>query len=356
MITKLRYFTKGPDLRHRFTLRRSRKPEQAATVFTDVYERRERNFGYSTGENSNFGMTNLLDNTDGCHDPDESVRPMSVPPIVCRRRPILTDRWIDYPEATKILQRMEELRVQRAEPNKRNLLIIAPGNNGRSALANRFAELHPPRHDAAGGVHIPVLVLPASPVLNRIRFIYGIFELLFTPYIKRGPHQLEFLDTLEIRANRLLRYVNLEMLIIDDLHHALAGSENDRKRLFHAMFRMILPDSTVVVATTTEEHAQALQRYPEIRDGFEVVHLPKWKMGPDYLRFLEDLGAAAPPAKLSDKRVTKRTARSILRASGGTITGIVSAAAHLDYGGWSVEESSMVAADSAATCSVEGSG
>jgi len=271
-----------------------------------------------------FGMTSLLDDTDGCRVPDESVRPESVSPVVGRRRAVLTDRWIDYPEATRILQRMEELRAQRAEPNRRNLLIVGSSNNGRTALSKRFATLHPSRLDAVGGVRIPVLVLPASPVLNRIRFIYGIYELLFTPYIKRGPGQLEFLDTLEERTRRLLRYVNLEMLVIDDLHHVLADDEAGRRRFFGAL-RWIVPEETVIAATTTAEHVHALLQYREVRDGFEIAHLPEWKLGPDYFRFLDSFSRTLPfaePPNLSKPKI----ARNILKAAGGTIGGIVRAA------------------------------
>lgn len=250
---------------------------------------------------------------------------------------------------------MEEIRAQRAEPNKKNLLVIAPGDNGRTALLKRFAELHPPRHDSAGGVHIPVLVQSASPVLNRIRFIYGLFEVLFTPYIRRGPYEHVAMDTLEVRARRLLQYVNLEMLIIDDLHHMLAGNEANRKNLFSA-FRVIVPDDVVVVATTTEERARGLLGYPEIRDGFEVVHLPKWKMGPNYLQFLEGLSSILPLARSSNRAMSKRTAKSILKASGGTIGGIVSAVMRLDHGGGSAKEHSISAAESAVAGSIEGGG
>lgn len=278
-------------------------------------------------------MSSLLDDKDSRLGPDEDARPAPARSVTRRALRVATDRWIDYPGATKILQRLEELRTQGPGPNKRNLLLVGPDNNGKSALARRFAAQHPPRLVAAGGASIPVLVLPAPPVLNRTRFIYGIHEVLFAPYTSRGPHQLAFLDTLDMRTLRLLQYINLETLVIDDLHHALACSEANRERFFDALRRTV-PENVSIAATATEEDTPALRAHPEVRKRFEVVRLPRWRMGSDYLRFLGDLGRALPsggPSNLAEPR----TAKAILKAAGGTIGGIVSAvvgAAYRDVG------------------------
>ncbi|MDD2780287.1 TniB family NTP-binding protein, partial [Sulfuricurvum sp.] len=54
-------------------------------------------------------------------------------------------RWINYPRAKLMLDKLEELfKYGKNFPRITSLLIVGEGNNGKSSIISRFAELHPP--------------------------------------------------------------------------------------------------------------------------------------------------------------------------------------------------------------------
>lgn len=268
-------------------------------------------------------MTNLLDDTDSRHGSDETDRSTPVLSVTKHALRVAAERWVDYPEATRIFQRLEDLCTQSRGPDRRNLLIVGPDNNGKSALARRFAALHPPQIVEAGGVSVPVVVLSAPPVLNRVRFIHGMHDALFMPYQAHGVGQLKFADELGVRKFGLLEYIGLRLLVIDDLHHMLLADETEQK-LFLEVVREFTFQGIAIAATAPEERAAALLGVSGARALFEVARLPRWRMGPDYLGFLADMERYLPPDEPLGLAKSAH-AKAILKASRGAIGGIIDA-------------------------------
>src|ERR1700694_5724240 len=82
------------------------------------------------------------------------------------------NRWIGYGRASQAVAFLERLFA--AEPGRvrpRNLLVVGPTNNGKTAIAEHFLRIHP-QHSSEDGEHevIPVLLvqMPPSPTVGRL--------------------------------------------------------------------------------------------------------------------------------------------------------------------------------------------
>lgn len=82
------------------------------------------------------------------------------------------NRWIGYTRANQAIALLERLLAR--EPGRvrpRNLLVVGPTNNGKTAIAEHFVRAHR-QHAADDGERevIPVLLvqMPASPTIDRL--------------------------------------------------------------------------------------------------------------------------------------------------------------------------------------------
>jgi len=136
------------------------------------------------------------------------------------RRP----RWIGYSRARQISDYLDEVLRHPKVHRMPNVLLIGESNNGKTMLAARFAERHKSPADSSK-IRVLMVQAPAAPDENR--FYAGILEALHAPY---RPH--ETAARRQIQVLHLLRSLGLEMLIIDEIHHILAGhyaKQRDRK-------------------------------------------------------------------------------------------------------------------------------
>ena len=128
---------------------------------------------------------------------------------------------------------------------------------------------------------MPVLLVQAPPVPDEGRFYNAILELLFAPY-KAGDR----VDRKQFQAIKLLRAVGLRMLIIDEIHHVLAGSTH-RQRAFLNVIKYLGNELEVpIVGVGTRDAFRAIQTDPQLANRFDHMPLPRWKNDDEYLRLL----------------------------------------------------------------------
>lgn len=142
---------------------------------------------------------------------------------------IRADRWIGYPRAVEALGRLEALYRWPAKQRMPNLLLIGPTNNGKSMIIEKFCRQHEP----IGGVdaeQVPVLVvqMPSDPSVPR--FYAALLTAVGAPVRPR-----QRVGELERLALTLLRRAGVQMLIIDELHNVLAGSDASRREFLNLL-------------------------------------------------------------------------------------------------------------------------
>jgi len=225
------------------------------------------------------------------------------------------NRWIGYSRATQAVALLERLLAR--EPGRvrpRNLLVVGPTNNGKTAIAEHFLRTHP-QHISDDGEHeiIPVLLvqMPPSPTVGRLyaAMLAGL-GMPGTIY-SRSPDR-------ESMAMRLLRQVGCRMLLLDELHNLLAASGSRQRELLN-LLRYLGNELRIPIACFgTREAYLAIRSDDQLENRFEPFLLPAWEDGPEFGRLLASFEAVLPLCELSGLGALATRAH-VLRRSEGTI-------------------------------------
>lgn len=218
---------------------------------------------------------------------------------------IRSPHWIGYPQAGHILDKLEDLLVYPKIHRMPNLLIVGDTNNGKTMLAHRFLRKHPADQNLDGdSVLVPVLLVQAPPVPDEGRFYNTILDAIFAPYKSHDR-----IDKKQTQVIHLLKRMQTRMLIIDEIHHILAGSMN-RQRAFLNVIKYLGNDLQIpIVGIGTKEAFRALQTDPQLSNRFEPAILPRWNLDRNFLRLLVSFERMIPlkrPSELQTRELAVR--------------------------------------------------
>lgn len=212
---------------------------------------------------------------------------------------IRSPRWIGYPRAQEILTQLENLLTHPKAHRMPNLLIVGDTNNGKTMLVRRFCNQHKPNDNPEGeAAKVPVLFVQAPPVPDEGRFYNAILELLFAPY-KPGDRA----DRKQFQAIKLLRTVGLRMLVIDEIHHLLAGSMTKQKAFLNVIKYLGNELEVPIVGVGTRDAFRAIQTDLQLSNRFDQALLPRWANNEMFLRLLATFERSIPlrhPSNLID--------------------------------------------------------
>jgi len=235
-------------------------------------------------------------------------------PDAVRVRFIRSPRWIRYPRANQILQQMEDLLDHPKMHRMPGLLIVGDTNNGKTEVVQRFEKLHPPNENPQGDrTTIPVLRIQAPPIPEEKRFYNAILEQLFMEY---RPN--ERVERKQAQVINLLGDLNVRMLMIDEIHHVLAGTMNKQRAFLNVIKYLANELQIPIVAAGIKDAHSALQTDPQLANRFEPTPLPRWEIGEDLKRLLRSFEQILPlrePSALSSDEMSLK----ILSMSEGTI-------------------------------------
>jgi hypothetical protein len=190
--------------------------------------------------------------------------------------------WIRYSRAEQICKKLDELLLLPQTHRMPNLLIAGETNNGKTALAMRFLGQHQPHFDDCFvESSIPVIAVQAPPIPDEGRFYQALLAQIY-PLFRPSRH----VDVLQREALRVLRSVNARMLIIDEIHHVLAGPMLKQRHFLNVLKYLGNELQIPIVGIGTQDAFNALHTDPQLANRFEPAILPRWTMGDEYLRLL----------------------------------------------------------------------
>jgi type II secretory pathway predicted ATPase ExeA len=226
------------------------------------------------------------------------------------RRP----RWIGYPRAKKLLDKLDDLLTHPKTHRMPNLLIVGDTNAGKTMLANRFVQLHPAGKTLGGeAVIVPVLAIQAPPGPDEGRFYNAILEALATSYNPR-----ERVAQKQIQVLRMLKRIGIQMLIIDEVHNVLTGSVTKQRQFLNVLKYLGNDLQITLVGLGTKEALRALQADPQLANRFEPAALPPWQLNQEFQMLLASFERTLPlrqPSSLADEKL----ARKLLALSEGSL-------------------------------------
>jgi hypothetical protein len=243
------------------------------------------------------------------------ARELALLPAAERLALLLANRWIGYTRATEAISLLGRLLA--SEPGRvrpRNLLIVGPSNNGKTAIAGRFLRNHP-QHSSENQQHevLPVLLVQMPPAPTVTRLYAAILAGLGVPGAlhPRSPNR-------EGAALSLLRQVECRMLVLDEVHNLLAASLPRQRELLN-LLRYLGNELRIPLACLgTREAYLAIRTDDQLENRFEPFLLPLWEDGPEFGRLLASFEAVLPLQEPSGLGLPAMRAM-ILRRSEGTI-------------------------------------
>lgn len=195
------------------------------------------------------------------------------------------DKWIGYPRAQHILERLEDFISYPQVERMPNLLIIGDSNNGKTQILKRFAARYPMYIDEDTYTNVQPIVFisaPAKPDENA--FLIRLLEEMIIPYAKN--------DSLEVKRQMAIRAMQnrkTKMLIIDEIQHIIAGSYNAQKGFLNSIKDLSNALKIPIVGAGIEDAFHAIQVDDQLANRFQVEVLERWKFDnkADRVRFAQ---------------------------------------------------------------------
>lgn len=204
-------------------------------------------------------------------------------------------KWIGYTGAKKVHKKLEELRDYPTSLRMPNLLLVGDSNNGKTALLHKFTELNASFiKEETQELFLPVLMIQAPPEPDEKRFYNNILENLHSPYKVSEKAELR-----QQRVIHLLRKLEVKMLIIDEIHHMLAGTMAKQRSFLNVLKYLSNELKISLVCAGTREAFHAIQTDSQLANRFEPKVLSKWQNDEEYLRLLASFERILPLKKPS---------------------------------------------------------
>lgn len=230
--------------------------------------------------------------------------------------------WIGYARAETVLARLDRLcRYGPGRLRPPNALIVAPSNNGKSTLLERFRRDREPRPEIGIGADaesVPVVVvqMPTEPTVSR--FYATLLDELGAPHgrvVSRGARKHE----LERLALDVLRGVGVRVLVIDELHNLLAGRQDVRREFLNLLRYVGNALRIPVIGAGTRDAYLAIRTDPQLENRFEPIALPPWEADVETATLVASFAACLPLRRPSPDLCRVGVLRAIVTRTGGTI-------------------------------------
>ncbi len=237
------------------------------------------------------------------------------------------DRWVDYPRAVEVRQRLERLLEMPERERMPCLIIHGQSNIGKTLILRKFQRDHPVTFDSVRGVEVREIIalqMPATP--DQHRFYSALLFELGAPHSTRAS-----LSTLERLTRDLLRRIAPRMLVVDEVHHLLAGSYREQRASLNLLKYLANDLRLSIVLVGTADALIALQTDAQMISRFAPVEIPRWHENDEFRRFLGAFGKLLPLRKAS-ALAERQVVQFMLAASDGLtgeIARILNAAAEL---------------------------
>ncbi|MEX3846880.1 TniB family NTP-binding protein [Paraburkholderia sp. BR10882] len=235
-----------------------------------------------------------------------------------RIRSLLRDRWIDYPRASEALQLLERLHETPRRDRMPCLLIHGDSNIGKTKITAKFKRAHPSEFDERSGVErCSVVAMQMPPTPDQHRFYSGLLFELGAPHNPAAG-----LASLERLARDILRRVAPRVLIVDEVHHLLAGTYREQRASLNLLKYLANDLQISMVLVGTRDAVLALQTDAQMYSRYRPFEIPRWRESDSLRRLLAAFERVLPLRRPSD--LTRREiVQFVLSASGG-LTGEIS--------------------------------
>jgi hypothetical protein len=237
-------------------------------------------------------------------------------PVEERVKLIRQGSWINYPRATQVLTKLDDLMHQPRTHRMLNMLLVGASGNGKTTLIERFKSLHPVHSTEEGDTRIPVIAMDMPSEPSETRFWSALLNALKIAHRETDPVQRK-----QNQAVEVLAYVQAKVLVIDEIHNLLHGTALKQRHFLAVMKNLSNQLRLPIVCAGVREAIRALHTDTQLSSRFEAVGLKRWKLDKEFLRLLASFESLTPLAERS-RLATPEFAPRIHSLSEGTIGGV----------------------------------
>jgi hypothetical protein len=218
---------------------------------------------------------------------------------------IRQERWIQYPRAQRILERLADL-VDYPPRDRMPCLVIYGGTGmGKTRIIQKFLRDNRAHFDRRlGRTRAPVVFIQMPPTPGE-RDLYEEILAGMGGVFSYGSG----VTTLRHRIRALARQLAVRMLIIDEIHSVLAGTFREQRIILNAIRFLANNLRIPLVCLGTEEANQALMTDQQLADRFAAAELPAWEDDATFEQLLLSFESILPlhfPSEFRDPKVQQR--------------------------------------------------
>lgn len=227
--------------------------------------------------------------------------------------------WINLAMPKSVIEKLQTMLDAPRVTKPPCLLLIGDPDSGKSSIFERFLKLNAPDLDPSAGVsRSPVVLINCPSGRDRGAIYVRILTALFARFkAKEKP------EMLRASVIRLFKELGVRMLLIDELHDALAGTVTEQQDLRNAIKDLTNVTKVNVAAAGIDKARTVFASDPQMTSRFrQVMELPTWKSDQSLGELLATLEHRIPlrePSGLTEPAM----ATEILRRSQGNLGDIV---------------------------------
>jgi len=195
-----------------------------------------------------------------------------------RMRAILGERWVHYPRAGHVLQILHRLLDHPRTTRMPSIAIYGDSGMGKTMIMEKFRREHPPLFDGAAGVErTRVLALQMAGKPGERRLYAQILTALGVPQNPRAA-----VVELEQVAIRLMRAMDVQVLLLDEVHNILAGTYREQRIVLNTLRYISNELHISLVCFGVREAREAISGDVQLARRFEEFPLTRWSADDEF--------------------------------------------------------------------------
>ncbi|MBE0491315.1 MAG: TniB family NTP-binding protein [Sulfurospirillum sp.] len=231
---------------------------------------------------------------------------------------IQRDKWIDYPLANKVLQKIEDIFNAPISIRPKGMLLYGESYNGKTAILKKFCRAHLPGEytDEDGDIinMIPVVYVEAPPSSEESRILSAILASIGV--------SVKYNEKVHKKEEDLLYYLKLmqtKLIIIDEIHNVLHGAHTKMTQLMASLKSLSNKSGIPMILAGTENALAAVTIDAQTKSRFKPYELKPWENDETFGRFVATFEAMLPLKNASNLYMNKKLLAELYAASGGAL-------------------------------------
>ena len=229
-----------------------------------------------------------------------------------RIRAILGERWVLYPRAKQALGVLNRLVALPRTTRMPSIAIYGDSGMGKTMLMERFCADHPARFDPEAGVErTPVLALQMAGKPGERRLYIQLLAALGLP----PPGSRASVVDLEQSTLRLMRAIGVQVLVIDEVHNILAGSQREQRVVLNTLRYLSNELKLSLVCFGVAEAREAISGDVQLARRFDEFSLRRWSADAEFEALVGSILRNLPLREPS--ALSARSLRRLLQVADG---------------------------------------